>query len=149
MLPSCSLRSVQSACGEGEKAGAEQPIRGAAQTLRLRVLHLLMQQPARKVKRRRVQTALYSTRGQPMFWSVHSSSSTIPSLPKCGKGKPALVRRHTVDDKSELIACIETGNFAKAARIAAGNICTEGNKNWSMFGFKESLTVVGRNRLLL
>uniref|UniRef100_A0A3P9JX70 Bromodomain containing 1 n=1 Tax=Oryzias latipes TaxID=8090 RepID=A0A3P9JX70_ORYLA len=45
--------------------------------------------------------------------------NTIPSLPKCGKGKPALVRRHTVDDKSELIACIETGNFAKAARIAA------------------------------
>lgn len=25
-----------------------------------------------------------------------------------------------MDDKSELIACIETGNFAKAARIAAG-----------------------------
>uniref|UniRef100_A0A3B3C8Y7 Bromodomain containing 1a n=1 Tax=Oryzias melastigma TaxID=30732 RepID=A0A3B3C8Y7_ORYME len=47
------------------------------------------------------------------------SHNTIPSLPKCGKGKPALVRRHTVDDKSELIACIETGNFAKAARIAA------------------------------
>lgn len=46
--------------------------------------------------------------------------STILSLPKCGKGKPALVRRNTVDDKSELIACIETGNFAKAARIAAG-----------------------------
>uniref|UniRef100_A0A3B4XF99 Bromodomain containing 1 n=1 Tax=Seriola lalandi dorsalis TaxID=1841481 RepID=A0A3B4XF99_SERLL len=44
---------------------------------------------------------------------------TILSLPKCGKGKPALVRRNTVDDKSELIACIETGNFAKAARIAA------------------------------
>lgn len=61
-------------------------------------------------------------------------SSTILSLPKCGKGKPALVRRNTVDDKSELIACIETGNFAKAARIAAGKlvalrvmtkICTE------------------------
>uniref|UniRef100_A0A8D3BAR6 Bromodomain containing 1 n=1 Tax=Scophthalmus maximus TaxID=52904 RepID=A0A8D3BAR6_SCOMX len=47
------------------------------------------------------------------------TSSTILSLPKCGKGKPALVRRNTVDDKSELIACIETGNFAKAARIAA------------------------------
>uniref|UniRef100_A0A3Q2SZ11 Bromodomain containing 1 n=1 Tax=Fundulus heteroclitus TaxID=8078 RepID=A0A3Q2SZ11_FUNHE len=44
---------------------------------------------------------------------------TILSLPKCGKGKPALVRRNTVDDKSELIACIESGNFAKAARIAA------------------------------
>uniref|UniRef100_A0A3Q3J0P3 Bromodomain containing 1a n=1 Tax=Monopterus albus TaxID=43700 RepID=A0A3Q3J0P3_MONAL len=51
-----------------------------------------------------------------------SSCSSLPgstSLPKCGKGKPALVRRNTVDDKSELIACIETGNFAKAARIAA------------------------------
>uniref|UniRef100_A0A3P8NN96 Bromodomain containing 1a n=1 Tax=Astatotilapia calliptera TaxID=8154 RepID=A0A3P8NN96_ASTCA len=44
---------------------------------------------------------------------------TGENLPKCGKGKPALVRRNTVDDKSELIACIETGNFAKAARIAA------------------------------
>ncbi|KAM6986256.1 bromodomain-containing protein 1-like [Aplochiton taeniatus] len=57
--------------------------------------------------------------------SISSSSSllgctgTILSLPKCGKGKPAMVRRNTVDDKSELIACIETGNFAKAARIAA------------------------------
>lgn len=52
--------------------------------------------------------------------------STTLSLPKCGKGKPALVRRNTVDDKSELIACIETGNFAKAARIAAGVFsCTE------------------------
>jgi len=48
------------------------------------------------------------------------SLSTVLSLPKCGKGKPALVRRNTVDDKSELIACIENGNFAKAARIAAG-----------------------------
>ncbi|XP_072529366.1 bromodomain-containing protein 1 isoform X2 [Salminus brasiliensis] len=57
--------------------------------------------------------------------SISSSSSllgtaSIPlSFPKCGKGKPALVRRNTVDDKSELIACIETGNFAKAARLAA------------------------------
>ncbi|XP_072233597.1 bromodomain-containing protein 1 [Leuresthes tenuis] len=51
--------------------------------------------------------------------SLPGSTGTILSLPKCGKGKPALVRRNTVDDKSELIACIETGNFAKAARIAA------------------------------
>nr|XP_015812261.2 bromodomain-containing protein 1 [Nothobranchius furzeri] len=51
--------------------------------------------------------------------SLPGSTSTILSLPKCGKGKPALVRRNTVDDKSELIACIESGNFAKAARIAA------------------------------
>ncbi|XP_028289627.1 bromodomain-containing protein 1 isoform X2 [Parambassis ranga] len=51
--------------------------------------------------------------------SLPGNTSTILSLPKCGKGKPALVRRNTVDDKSELIACIETRNFAKAARIAA------------------------------
>ncbi|XP_033845346.1 bromodomain-containing protein 1 isoform X2 [Periophthalmus magnuspinnatus] len=51
--------------------------------------------------------------------SLPGSTSAVLSLPKCGKGKPALVRRHTVDDKSELIACIETGNFAKAARLAA------------------------------
>ncbi|KAK5621138.1 Bromodomain-containing protein 1, partial [Crenichthys baileyi] len=51
--------------------------------------------------------------------SLQGSASTVLSLPKCGKGKPALVRRSTVDDKSELIACIESGNFAKAARIAA------------------------------
>lgn len=51
--------------------------------------------------------------------SLPGSTSTILRLPKCGKGKPALVRRHTVDDKTELIACIETGNFAKAARLAA------------------------------
>lgn len=42
------------------------------------------------------------------------------SLPKCGKGKPALVRRHTIEDRSELISCIENGNYARAARIAAG-----------------------------
>ncbi|KAM7181971.1 bromodomain-containing protein 1 isoform 3-T4 [Macrochelys suwanniensis] len=41
------------------------------------------------------------------------------SLPKCGKGKPALIRRHTLEDRSELISCIENGNYAKAARIAA------------------------------
>lgn len=65
------------------------------------------------------------------FWmfclSVAPPHSTTLSLPKCGKGKPALVRRNTVDDKSELIACIETGNFARAARIAAGKlvVCAE------------------------
>ncbi|XP_028667910.2 bromodomain-containing protein 1 isoform X1 [Erpetoichthys calabaricus] len=41
------------------------------------------------------------------------------AIPKVGKGKPALVKKNPVDDKNELIACIETGNFAKAARIAA------------------------------
>ncbi|KAK2121893.1 Bromodomain-containing protein 1 [Saguinus oedipus] len=41
------------------------------------------------------------------------SSSRSFSVPKCGRGKPAL-------DRSELISCIENGNYAKAARIAAG-----------------------------
>ncbi|XP_059367500.1 bromodomain-containing protein 1 isoform X1 [Carassius carassius] len=51
--------------------------------------------------------------------SMSSSSSNAVNLPKCGKGKPALVRRNTVEDKNEIIACIESRNFAKAARIAA------------------------------
>uniref|UniRef100_A0AAY4DCJ0 Bromodomain containing 1 n=1 Tax=Denticeps clupeoides TaxID=299321 RepID=A0AAY4DCJ0_9TELE len=51
--------------------------------------------------------------------SLQGNASATLSLPTCGKGKPALVRRSAADDKSELIACIETGNFAKAARIAA------------------------------
>nr|XP_006007422.1 PREDICTED: bromodomain-containing protein 1 isoform X2 [Latimeria chalumnae]XP_014350869.1 PREDICTED: bromodomain-containing protein 1 isoform X2 [Latimeria chalumnae]XP_014350870.1 PREDICTED: bromodomain-containing protein 1 isoform X2 [Latimeria chalumnae] len=55
--------------------------------------------------------------------SISSSSSllcnTSFSLPKCGKGKPALVRRNPGDDRNELIACIENGNYAKAARISA------------------------------
>lgn len=61
------------------------------------------------------------------FLSASLIHSTTLSLPKCGKGKPALVRRNTVDDKNELIACIENGNFARAARIAAGElvVCAE------------------------
>ncbi|XP_012645047.1 bromodomain-containing protein 1 isoform X5 [Microcebus murinus] len=55
--------------------------------------------------------------------SISSSNSPLcdPSFsaPKCGRGKPALVRRHTLEDRSELISCIENGNYAKAARIAA------------------------------
>nr|XP_058938025.1 bromodomain-containing protein 1 isoform X3 [Kogia breviceps] len=55
--------------------------------------------------------------------SVASSSSPLCdssfSAPPCGRGKPALVRRHTLEDRSALISCIENGNYAKAARIAA------------------------------
>ncbi|XP_053775774.1 bromodomain-containing protein 1 isoform X2 [Desmodus rotundus] len=55
--------------------------------------------------------------------SISSSSSPLCgasfNAPKCGRGKPALVRRHTLEDRSELISCIENGNYAKAARIAA------------------------------
>uniref|UniRef100_A0A8C1K6G8 Bromodomain containing 1a n=1 Tax=Cyprinus carpio TaxID=7962 RepID=A0A8C1K6G8_CYPCA len=51
--------------------------------------------------------------------SMSSSNSIAINLPKCGKGKPALIRRNTVEDKNDIIACIESRNFAKAARIAA------------------------------
>ncbi|KAJ8245481.1 hypothetical protein GJAV_G00271200 [Gymnothorax javanicus] len=56
--------------------------------------------------------------------SVSSSGSVLckassVSLSKCAKGRSATTRRKTTDDKKELIACIETGNLAKAARIAA------------------------------
>ncbi|XP_077025319.1 bromodomain-containing protein 1 isoform X1 [Tamandua tetradactyla] len=55
--------------------------------------------------------------------SISSSNSLLCdssfSAPRCGRGKPALVRRHTLEDRSELISCIESGNYAKAARIAA------------------------------
>uniref|UniRef100_A0A8C6EGJ8 Bromodomain containing 1 n=1 Tax=Moschus moschiferus TaxID=68415 RepID=A0A8C6EGJ8_MOSMO len=55
--------------------------------------------------------------------SISSSSSPLCdasfSAPKCGRGKPALVRRHTLEGRSELISCIENGNYARAARIAA------------------------------
>ncbi|XP_070611466.1 bromodomain-containing protein 1 isoform X3 [Erythrolamprus reginae] len=71
--------------------------------------------PRRKVEPRRRRCASES--------SISSSNSLLCnssfSLPKCGKGKPALIRRHTLEDRSELISCIENGNFAKAARIAA------------------------------
>uniref|UniRef100_A0A8C5MJ99 Bromodomain containing 1 n=1 Tax=Leptobrachium leishanense TaxID=445787 RepID=A0A8C5MJ99_9ANUR len=55
--------------------------------------------------------------------SISSNNSLLCnssfSLPKCGRGKPALIRRHTIEDRSELISCIENGNYARAARIAA------------------------------
>ncbi|XP_037369264.1 bromodomain-containing protein 1 isoform X2 [Talpa occidentalis] len=55
--------------------------------------------------------------------SLSSSSGPLcdSSLgaPKCGRGKPALVRRHTLEDRSQLISCIESGDYARAARIAA------------------------------
>ncbi|XP_053572596.1 bromodomain-containing protein 1 isoform X2 [Bombina bombina] len=55
--------------------------------------------------------------------SISSNNSLLCNssftLPKCGKGKPALIRRHTIEDRSEFISCIENGNYARAARIAA------------------------------
>ncbi|XP_036093606.1 bromodomain-containing protein 1 isoform X4 [Rousettus aegyptiacus] len=55
--------------------------------------------------------------------SVSSSSSPLCDAsfgaPRCGRGKPALARRHTLEDRSQLISCIESGDYAKAARIAA------------------------------
>ncbi|XP_078139032.1 bromodomain-containing protein 1-like isoform X2 [Centroberyx gerrardi] len=50
--------------------------------------------------------------------SVLCSTSTV-IVPKSGKGRPAVARRSTVDDKSNLITCIENGEFTKAAKIAS------------------------------
>lgn len=59
--------------------------------------------------------------GAALLWVTQLCSfSQSFSAPKCGRGKPALVRRHTLEDRSALISCIENGNYAKAARIAAG-----------------------------
>ncbi|KAI4876418.1 hypothetical protein NFI96_012134 [Prochilodus magdalenae] len=52
----------------------------------------------------------------------HTSSplgmlSTV-SQPKSGKGKQAMARRNTTDDRNELTACMETGNISKASKLA-------------------------------
>ncbi|KAM4573522.1 bromodomain-containing protein 1-like isoform 3-T3 [Odontesthes bonariensis] len=54
--------------------------------------------------------------------SISSSSSILCStstviMSKSGKGRPAVARRSTVDDKSTLMTCIENGDITKAAKI--------------------------------
>lgn len=39
---------------------------------------------------------------------------------KSGKGKVAMTRRNTTDDKKELVNCVESGNISKANKMAAG-----------------------------
>ncbi|XP_062848751.1 bromodomain-containing protein 1b [Trichomycterus rosablanca] len=57
--------------------------------------------------------------------SISSSGSSsvlgtsVISDPKSGKGKQAMTRRNTTDDRNELIACLETGNISKASKLAA------------------------------
>ncbi|XP_060100764.1 bromodomain-containing protein 1 isoform X5 [Heteronotia binoei] len=77
--------------------------------------------PGRKVEPRRrcASESSISSSNSLLCNSSNSSNACSFSLPKCGKGKPALIRRHTLEDRSELISCIENGNYAKAARIAA------------------------------
>ncbi|XP_051979029.1 bromodomain-containing protein 1-like isoform X2 [Xyrauchen texanus] len=38
---------------------------------------------------------------------------------RSGKGKLAMARRNTTDDKKELVKCVETGNISKASKMAA------------------------------
>nr|XP_020643882.1 bromodomain-containing protein 1 isoform X7 [Pogona vitticeps] len=76
--------------------------------------------PGRKVEpRRRCASESSISSSNSMLCNSSTSNISSFSLPKCGKGKPALIRRHTLEDRSELISCIENGNYAKAARIAA------------------------------
>ncbi|XP_041852997.1 bromodomain-containing protein 1-like isoform X2 [Melanotaenia boesemani] len=56
--------------------------------------------------------------------SISSSGSVLCStsaviMSKSGKGRPAVARRSTVDDKSTLMPCIEKGEFTKAAKISS------------------------------
>ncbi|XP_069485346.1 bromodomain-containing protein 1 [Ambystoma mexicanum] len=53
--------------------------------------------------------------------SLSSNSSLLcnSSLSKCGREKSTGSRRHTIEERSELMSCIESGNYTKAARIAA------------------------------
>lgn len=119
----CQLRAVERfpGGGRGEGAGPAQQSYGAPKTLRLRVVHFVVQQSTRRPRVTR-QLYFHAIVAKPLTFFFALVSRTILSLPKCGKGKPALLRRNTVDDKNELIACIENGNFAKAARIAAGKL---------------------------
>ncbi|KAF4081413.1 hypothetical protein AMELA_G00161130 [Ameiurus melas] len=64
--------------------------------------------------------------------SISSSGSTslldstiAVSQPKSGKGKPAMARRNTTDDRNELIACMETGNLSKASKLASDHRPTD------------------------
>ncbi|XP_067447039.1 bromodomain-containing protein 1-like isoform X3 [Thunnus thynnus] len=50
--------------------------------------------------------------------SVLCGTSTV-IVSKSGKGRPAAARRSTVDDKNNLMTCIENGEFTKAAKISS------------------------------
>ncbi|XP_053092895.1 bromodomain-containing protein 1b isoform X1 [Pangasianodon hypophthalmus] len=56
--------------------------------------------------------------------SLLDSTSAV-SHPKCGKGKQAMARRNTTDDRNELIACMETGTLSKASKLASDHRPTD------------------------
>uniref|UniRef100_A0A3B5M607 Bromodomain containing 1a n=1 Tax=Xiphophorus couchianus TaxID=32473 RepID=A0A3B5M607_9TELE len=125
LLHSKKRKRSGSRCREVEEEETEHTEEGASPGKRLHTGlsrgFLGMDEEKEVEKTRRPSRAVEPRRRCASESSISSCSSLqgSASLPKCGKGKPALVRRNTVDDKRELIACIESGNFAKAARIAA------------------------------
>ncbi|XP_078535746.1 bromodomain-containing protein 1 isoform X1 [Lissotriton helveticus] len=52
--------------------------------------------------------------------SLSSGSSLLcnSSLQKCERGNSYGLRRHTIEERSELMSCIENGNYTKAAKFA-------------------------------
>ncbi|XP_056595390.1 bromodomain-containing protein 1b isoform X4 [Triplophysa dalaica] len=50
--------------------------------------------------------------------SIQENTSDV-SHTKIGKGKLAMTRRNTTEDKKELVNCVETGNISKANKMAA------------------------------
>lgn len=149
-LACCGCRPVQRLFGGAGEGAESQQGAGAPSPMCVRVEHVLQQQRARQLQVGAAPYMIFSSywpaaRPFPsnkvsspesvlLYHTLHlllvCFNSSVLSLPKCGKGKPALVRRNTVDDKNELIACIETGNFAKAARIAAGELCGGVWRSW-------------------
>lgn len=68
-----------------------------------------------------------------------SSPICLPSAvsqPKSGKGKQAMARRNTTDDRNELIACMETGNLSKASKLASGELPVFGKCDLLLFCLK-------------
>lgn len=49
------------------------------------------------------------------FFPPPSCTHSTSSAPKCGREKPALARRNTVDDKKQLISAMETEAKANAS----------------------------------
>ncbi|XP_056137628.1 bromodomain-containing protein 1b [Lampris incognitus] len=116
LLPRKRARSTS---GDGEEEEEESPIKrldtGLANGFVVEEEEVSLPTPTRPLEPRRrcASESSISSSG-----SVLCSTSTVV-VPKSSKGRPAVARRSTVDDKTALITCIENGEFTKAAKIAS------------------------------
>ncbi|XP_066524238.1 bromodomain-containing protein 1b isoform X1 [Hoplias malabaricus] len=79
-----------------------------------------------------------------------NSSSLLGMLstvsPKSGKGKQAMARRNTTDDRNELTACMETENISKASKLAADHRPTDASDGLSSQRRVHPHSSTGRNQ---